>query len=305
MALAKATGHGNFYCQINGEAGGYLESFTAPTIEIQKIEANNGPDFQVKYGGGRVQFGKIKLVTNISEANALWELIDSVMKKNCREFEAVFGVADQNYKSIREVDMIGCLMESVSFSALDAKEAKSLMKVTCEFVASNVKYRNGTGTVIKGNLSSKAKGWQVPYFDAIGVPGGIPPQCISKIDLPKHTVKIIDEHHGQFRLPTRNFGAYKCEGLKITGSYASGGFEAARDYAVKLMYDGVLQESEFMDWSVNVKDPSHKNVIGEFSFIQTACSKFSMGEAKGNGDLAQWDMEFMCEESYCKINQKA
>ncbi|MBK9030075.1 MAG: hypothetical protein IPL61_01840 [Myxococcales bacterium] len=61
---------------VNGQAGGYLESFTPPSLEVEKISASLGPDLVQKFAGGRVKFGKCKLVTNISEANALWELIE-------------------------------------------------------------------------------------------------------------------------------------------------------------------------------------------------------------------------------------
>ncbi|MBK9030074.1 MAG: hypothetical protein IPL61_01835 [Myxococcales bacterium] len=227
------------------------------------------------------------------------------MKKNCQEFECVFGIADQNYKSIREIEMTECLMESVSAKSLDAKDGKSMQQITCEFAVGDVKYVNGSGSVIKGNLSNKAKSWQTSYWDVLGL-YNIPAESITKIDLPKHTVKMVEEHTSMRRLPTKTSGAYTCEGLKVSGSAAHNGYEAARDLCIKLMYDGVLTENEFQDWSVNVKDPSHKKVLGEILFIQSAPFKFTTGaEAKVGDAPLQWEMEMFCEQSFWKIAEKA
>ncbi len=306
MALDRTHAASNFYCMVNGQSGGYLQSFTPPSLEVDKIQAQLGPDGFTKFAGGRMKLGDAKAVTNISEANALWQLIEAVQDKNCQYFEAAFGVADANYKSVREIEMTTCLMKEISFKALDAKDSKSLMEVTATWTMEDVKYSNGTGSVIKGNLSNKAKGWQTSYFDPIGVFGGIPPQGITKIDLCKHTAKIVEEHSGMHRRAQKNYASWSTEGLKVEGSATKGAYEAARDYCVKLMYDGVLQETEFVDWSVNIKDPSHKNVVGEVLFIQTAPMKFTTGaEAKVGDAPMQWIIELACEGQKMKIQQKA
>ena len=89
MALAKGVAGSNFYAMVNGQSGGYLESMSIPTLEVDKIALPLGPDGVTKQALGRMKLGDAKVVCGISEANALWLLIDSVMKKNCQEFEAV------------------------------------------------------------------------------------------------------------------------------------------------------------------------------------------------------------------------
>ncbi|MCC7066071.1 MAG: hypothetical protein IT456_24960 [Planctomycetes bacterium] len=307
MALAKGIAGSNFYAMINGQAGGYLKSAQTPSLEVDKIALPLGPDGITKQAGGRMKLGDCKVVMNVSEANGMWQLIESVMKKNCQEFESVIGVADHNYKSVREIEMMTCLMKEVSFPTLKAESGKELFEVTATWMCQDIKYSNGSGSVIKGNLSNKAKGWHTCYFDPIGVQGGIAPQAISSITLCKHTAKIVQEHLGMQRRPTLNYAAWTVEGLAIEGSAAYGGYEAARDLAVKLMYDGVLQESEFHDWSVNIKDPSHKNTVGEVAFIQTAPYKFTTGaESKGGEDKPiQWKLDLLCEGQQVTISQKA
>jgi len=307
MAIAKGIAGSNFYAMINGQSGGYLKSAQTPSLEVEKISLALGPDGISKQAGGRMKLGDCKVVVNVSEANALWQLIESVMNKNCQEFESVIGVADHNYKSVREVEMMTCLMKEVAFPTLKAESGKELFEVTATWMCQDIKYSNGSGSVIKGNLSNKAKGWQLSYFDPIGPQGGIPPQSISSIALCKHTAKIVQEHVGMQRRATLNYAAWTVEGLAIEGSAAYGGYEAARDLAIKLMYDGVLQESEFHDWSVNIKDPSHKNTVGEVAFIQTAPYKFTTGaESKGGEDKPiQWKLDLLCEGQKVTINQKA
>lgn len=306
MALAKGIAGSNFYAMINGQSGGYLTSATIPTIEVDKITVTPGPDGVSKMAGGRPKFGKAKVVTNISEANALWQLIESVMKKNCQEFDAAIGVADHNYKSVRECNMSTCLIDTVSFSNLKSDDGKGLFEVTAEFQCQDVKWDNGNGAVIKGNLSNKAKGWHKSFFVTNGLFGGIPSQCVTEIALAKHTAKIVTEHLGQHRLPTLNYGPWTIEGLKVSGSHAYGGYEAARDFAVKTMYDGVLQESEFVDWSVDIKAPNHKDTVGTVTFIQTAPQKFTVPEYKGGDDKPMpWSFDCFIEQQFMQIVQKA
>jgi hypothetical protein len=128
---------------------------------------------------GRMKLGDCKVGDGVSEANALWQLIDSVMKKNCQEFEAVLGVADQNYKSIREIELTTCLMKEVSFPDAQGRVGQGAVRGHRDLRAEDIKFSNGSGSVIKGNLSGKQKGWQKSYFDPIGVPGGIAPQAIT------------------------------------------------------------------------------------------------------------------------------
>lgn len=307
MALAKGIAGSNFYAMINGQSGGYLQSATMPSIELEKITLPLGPDGITKKTGGAMKYGDVKVVTNISEANALWQLIESVMNKNCQEFESVIGVADHNYKSVREVEMMTCLMKEVSFSTLKADDGKGLFEVTATWLPTDVKYSPGGGSVIKGNLSNKAKGWQKKYWVPVGPPGGLPAQCITEIALCKHTAKLVLEHTGMTRRPTLNYSAWDVDGLKITGSAAYGGYEAARDFSIKLMYDGILQESEFVDWSVNIMAPDHKSQVGEVTFIQTAPIKFTTAaEHKGGEEKPmQWTWDMICEGQKMVITQKA
>ncbi len=305
MALNKGVAISNFYAQINGQSGGYLESFTPPTIEVEQINLPLGPDGISKSAGGRMKFGDVKGVTNISEANALWQLIESVMNKNCQEFEAVFGLADQNYKSIREIEMTECLMSEVSFSDLDAKDGKKLFQCTFTFKPTEVKYSNGSQAVIKGNLSNKAKGWQCSYFVPNGF-GPLPAEAITKISLSKHTAKVVEEHLGMRRRPTKVHAAWECKGLKWEGSAAHGGYEAARDWAIKLMHDGEFQESEFIDPSCNIMAPNHKDIVGQILWTEVAPYKFTTApEAKGGADgAAQWTLEMFSATQKIDIKHK-
>jgi hypothetical protein len=109
------------------------------------------------------------------------------------------------------------------------------------------------------------------------------------------------------RRPTLNHAAWTVEGLKIEGSAAYGGYEAARDLASRSCTTACVRGVEFVDWSVNIKDPTHKNTVGEVAFIQTAPTKFTTGaENKGGEDKPiQWKMDLLCEGQQVTISQKA
>lgn len=293
----------NFVVQLNGQAGGYLTSFTAPTYEADKITMALGPDGVSRQMTGKPKLGEFKWVFNIAEAGPMWDLMDAVIKKNCQEFEAYVGLADQDYKIKRGIAMQRCLIKELSANALDAKDGKGLMEITMSGVCEGLAYE-GAGDVIKANMSMKAKGWPRAMWEPIGLPGGILPQSITKIDLCKYTAKIAEEHVGMHRLPTRHYAAWEVAGLKTEISAI--GFDAAKDLCVKVLHDGEIQETDFVDWSVNIKAHNNKTQVGEVVFIQTAPQKFTWaGELKGGTDqMAVSTIEWLCENQFWKITHK-
>lgn len=303
MALDKGYNTTNFVVTLNGVAGGYLTSFSPPSYEADAIKMALGPDGVSRQQVGKPKLGDFKWVFNISEAGPMWDLMDAVIKKNCQEFEAYVGLADQNYKVKRGIAMQRCLIKELSFSALDAKNGKGLFEATMTGICEELKYE-GAADVIKANMSNKAKSWMTAHFHPVGIGGGIKPESITKIDLCKYTAKIGEEHVGMFRLPTRHYAAWDVAGLKT--EISSTGFDAAKDLCVKVLHDGEITEGDFVDWSVNIMAHNNKTQVGEVVFIQTAPQKFTWApELKGGQDtMATSTIDWLCEQQFWNIMHK-
>lgn len=303
MALNAGYNVTNFYLDIDGEAGGYLSSFTAPTVEVEEISQALGPGGETKKMTGNLKYGDVKYVYNMSQTGKMWTVVESVLKKACTEFNMGVVLADQNYKGKRRIDMTGCLVKEISFPKLDAKDGKKHMEMTITAQAEKVDFKPDSGNV-SGIISKKAKNWLVSNFETSGMPGGIPPQSVLNMDLPKITVKTAEEHHGMFRLPTRHYAAWETSGLKT--EHSSTGFDAVRDLVNKVIMDGALTDEEYSDWAVDVKDQTMKTVLATFTFKYTAPKKFTWApELKGGQDgMATCSLEWINEETLVDIKHK-
>jgi len=304
MAISRGYNVTNFHAVVNGMNGGYLTQFGPPTYEGDAIKQALGPDGVTKMMVGKPKIGDAKCSYNISEAGPLIDLMNQILKKNVTHFDAYVALGNQDYKIQRAISMLGCLPKEFGFSKLDSKDGKKLFEVNLTFAVEDMKYEKG-GDAIKSNLSNKAKSWLCAHFHPVGIFGGIPPQSITAIDLCKYTAKISEEHTGMLRQPTRQAAAWEVAGHKIEGQPS--GFEAAKDHVVKCLYDGEINEGDFVDWSVNIMAPNNKDIIGEVVFIQSAPQKFTWApELKGGGDsMATWTIDCITEEMRIEPKHKA
>jgi hypothetical protein len=302
MALSAGYNVTNFVLDIDGERGGYLSSFTAPTYEIEEIKQALGPGGETKVMAGNAKIGECKFVYNMSQTGKMWTVMESVLKKNCTEFNMGVVLADQNYKGKRRIDMTGCLVKELSFPKLDAKDGKKHMEMTITSVVEKVDFKADTGAV-QGVIGKKAKNWLVSNFEPSGMPGGILPNSVMNLELPKFIAKIAEEHHGMFRLPSRHYAAWEVSGLKT--EHSSIGFDAVKDLCVKVIQDGQLTDDEYQAWGVDIKDQPMKTVLCTFEFAYTAPKKFTWApELKGGQDgMATCSVDWMLEE--CLVKNQA
>ena len=294
MALNAGYNVTNFVLDIDGEMGGYLSSFTAPTYEVEEISQALGPGGETKKMLGAPKIGEPKFVYNMSQTGKMWTILESVLNKNCQEFNMGVVLADQNYKGKRRIDMTGCLVKELTFPKLDAKDGKKHMEMTITAVCEGVKF-NADSNDIKGIIGKKAKNWLVCNFEPSGMPAGINPRSVMNIELPKLTCKIAEEHTGMMRLPTRHYAAWEVSGLKT--EHSSIGFDAVKDYCVKVIQDGAITDEEYADWGVDIKDQTMKTTLATFTFEQTAPKKFTWApELKGGQDgMATCTVEYVIE----------
>jgi hypothetical protein len=302
MALSAGYNVTNFVLDINGIPGGYLSSFTAPSIEVEEIKQALGPGGETKVMLGNPKYSEPKFVYNMSQTGELWKVMESVLKKNCLEFSMGVVLADQNYKGKRRIDMTGCLVKELSFPKLDAKDGKKHMEMTITTVVEKVDFKPDSGAV-QGNIGKKAKNWLVSNFEPSGMPGGILPNSVMNLELPKFTAKIAEEHHGMHRWPTRHYAAWEVAGLKT--EHSSIGFDAVKDLCVKVIADGAITDDEYTDWGVDIKDQTMKTTLATFTFKYTAPKKFTWApELKGGQDgMATCSVDWVLEE--CELKNQA
>jgi hypothetical protein len=295
--MALTTGHAitNFIYEVNGMAAGYLSSFTAPTYEVEEIKQALGPDGVTKVMAGNAKIGEKKFSMNMAQTGAFWDIIESVLNKNCQEYNAAVILADQNYKGKRRIDMMGCMIKELSLPKLEAKDGKKHMELTVTATVESLKFAPDSSS-IQGVVAKGAKNWLVSNFEPIGMPGGIKGDSVMSLELPKLQAKISESHVGTRRLPERHYAAWETSGLKT--EHNAPGFNEVQALCVKVIQDGALTDAEYADWGVDLKDQTMKKVLCSFNFVQTAPKKFTWApELKGGQDsMATCSVDWMIEE---------
>jgi len=285
----------NFLYEVNGQQAGTLNAFTPPTYEAEVVSQAMGPDGISKQSiGGKPKVGECKIVYSVAQSGPMWTIIESVLNKNCQEFTSAVILADMNYKGKRRIDMMGCMVKELSFPKLDAKDHKKAFDATVSFTVETLKY-SPESNAIQGVMSKKFKNWMVANFEPIGMPGGIQANSVMNIELPKLTAKIQMLHVGPNRHPESHYTAWETKGLKT--EHASAGFNEVKDLCVKVIQDGAITDSEYADWSVDIKDQTFKTVLGSGIFKQTAPQKFTWAPELKSGDtMATCSVEWCIEE---------
>jgi hypothetical protein len=299
------TGHyavSNFHIEIDGQSGGYLSSFQAPSYEIEDVSQALGPDYITKKMMGAPKIGEATAVFNISQAGALLAWVETVWNKQCVEKDTTVRIADQDYNIKRGIDMGACVINKLEFPELKASDGKKHFEITAGWQAQNLSYVAGGGKA-QGQMGSKAKAWMVNNYEVQPV-FGLKTQWITSMGLPKITPKISKESHGKFRLPLLNYASIEFATVKM--EISSAGYAEAENLAKRILQDGNCEESEFQDILIDMKDQSLKKTLGTFTLIGCGLKKFDWAPKLEGGKegLALCTLEFMVEDFRFAVQHK-
>jgi hypothetical protein len=292
----------NFHIEIDGQSGGYLSSFQAPSYEVEDISQALGPDYVTKKMHGAPKISEATAVFNISQAGGLLDWVSTVWNKQCVEKDTVVNLADNDYNIKRAIDMNACVITGIEFPELKASDGKKHFEVTTKWQPQNIKYKGGGGKA-QGVMGQKAKAWMVNNYEVHPV-FGLKTEWITSIGLPKITPKIAKESHGKFRLPLLNYASIEFASIKI--ELGAAGYKTAEDLAVRIIQDGNCEEAEFQDILIDMKDQSLKKVLGTFTLIGCGLKKFDWAPKLEGGKegLATCTMEFMVEDFRYSVAHK-
>lgn len=298
MALTAGVNGTNFVLAINGQAGNFLNSFTAPEMKADLIKVALGPDGVSPQAHGNLTLTDPKWSFAFSHVGPLWDIMNSVLQKQCVEFQARVDLANSNYESVRAVDMIDCLIKEISFSNLEAKDGKGLFEVTMTSQISNVKYAAGDKKKLQATGKNNAKRVLKSNFRP-QLPGGLKPESVTKMELPKLTCKIGQEAFGVQRLPTFHYAAWEVSNLKTEHSQTD--YEGVRAYVQKIIQDGEVTPEEYAPAAVEILSHNLKETLTTFNFGGCAPYEFKWGaEFKGGQDaMSQVTVAWTTETMEC------
>lgn len=295
MALAKkAYALNAFSTKINGVEAGFLVSFDPPSLEADKITSGLGPDGIAKMSLGNPTYGTAKCSINPAHSPPWMDVINSVFDKKCTEFQFRCDLANHDYKSMRAINMGGCLITKVGLGKLSAGDGKKHWDINLEWECEDLVFEKGDDKVISGQIKGKEKNWLCSNFEPQGVPGGIEAQSVIDIECGSMSAKVGKEHVGMLRHPTRHYAQWTVDGLKTV--HSSIAYDSVLAYVNKVLKDGVIDDSEYADWGVDIKDQTMKKVLGTINFGGTACQKFDFsGQMKAGDTMSNMTITWVME----------
>lgn len=266
-----------------GLAGCALDGTATDTSHVgasaRALEASDLADAALEVDGAFV--GRAARIT-VDEAGSVAVTFDAgaspdLLSRVLRELSGNGGDASNlraqatTDKGVREIELSTCLMKEVSFSQLKADEGKGVFMVTVTWMPTEVKYSNGSGTVIAGKVPSSVVRWSVD------VPG------LAEADIAGASMTA--------RRPTKSYAAWTVDGLKVSGSAAYGG--------------GVKDAQELVDAGapVDVTLVIAGDATGTTTKVVVPAKPVKV--TKGGDDKApQWTLDLLCESQTIAIVQR-
>lgn len=291
-----------FNIEVDGFSAGYLSSFQVPSYEAEEATSSLGPDYTTKKMVGVPKIGDASATFNISQSSRLLDWMASLWKKECKTENTTVNLANQNYDIQRSVDMSECLITAIEFPDLKASDGKKAFEVTAKWRPADIHFR-GKGGKLAAQQGQKAKAWLVSNFEVHSV-FGLDTSVVTSATLPKITAKVVDEKYGQSRLPIPMYAALEFSSIKL--EIGGAGAEQARALAVKVIRDGNLDEANWDDIIIDMKDQTLSKVLGTFTLIGCLLKKFEWApKLEGGKDTPVVStLEFLVEDFRFVINHK-
>ncbi len=290
-----------FFLDIQGWSAGYLPNFGVPTYEAEEAGSALGPDYVTRKMLGPPKIGDATATCNVSEAGPLLSWIESVWKRDAVVKDTTVSLADQNYQVKLAVEMDECLITEVSLPELNASDGKKPFEVSTKWRPTQVRFTE-PGGVVPSTIGQKAKPWLVNNFRVHGA-FGLDTRLVTKIGLPKMTMKVANEAYGEFRHPELLYSAIEFSTITMSLSFADR--VAAKELAHRMITRGNVHEEQEEDIAVDVMAPNLQQTLGSFTMKNCLLKKIDWGKLEGGKDgPALINLEFLVEDLRFQITHK-
>jgi len=291
---------GNIMLELAGKAAGWIASCEVPTYEIDKVESKTGSFVETRKAGGNVKIGTFGASYSISESGTLLEWIMSLPRKQVIENDGAVVMANHNFDAMRRIDFTRALITEVKFPSLSANEGKKPCQVDVKWQPEAIEYSKASGK-ISAQQGNKHKVWLTSNFRFTGLPGDC--EYITKIDVPSITAKLAAESYGTQRLPVQHYANIDVGDLKLEFSARSR--DSVLAYVQKVIRDGKLTDDEYLDFGIELLDPSLSKTLGTIQLFGCGLLKYSEPKYEANKEeTSKFTLDFTCERFDLKMDHK-
>jgi hypothetical protein len=162
--------------------------------------------------------------------------------------------------------------------------------MTIGLASEEIHFRKGDGKVVPGTSGKQQKDWMTANF-RVEI-GGLPCERVSKVELPKFTLKITEHRGGSRRTAQRHPASVELSDINLTISAAD--WEAWRDAADTVMTKGQMTPSTEMTGSITFLSPDLGTELGRLELDGLHIHKLGIGAAE-SGPEANGGARFTVE----------
>jgi hypothetical protein len=299
MANKPTHAAGNYCIEIDGFMAGWVNSVEVPSYEIDKVETKTGAFVETRKAGGNVKIGTFGSTYSISETNKILDWCLSLPRKQVVTTAGAVIMSNHNFDAMRRIDWTEGYITELKFPALAANEAKKPFTVDFKWQPSTVEYTKASGK-ISATQGAKHKTWLTSNFRFQGLPGDV--DYITKIDLPAITAKLAAESYGTKRLPEQHYANIDIGEVKLEFSARSR--DSVLGYVQKVIRDGKLTDNEYLDFGIELLDPSLAKTMGTIQLYGCGLLKYTEPKYESNKEeTSKFTLDFTVERFDLKMNE--
>lgn len=242
--------------------------------------------------GANFGLGPFSASYSVSEASAVLDWIMSLPRKQEQRTSGAIVFADHNFDAKRRVEWTEGLLTSVQFPKLSASEAKKPFAVDFKWQPSTVSHTGGGGGKLDGSGAKKgAKLLSTSNFRLSGLPAES--EFVTAIGLP--LVSVAEAGRKGDTKGGIKFG-------DVTLEFSGRSREAVYKYVKGVIDDGRLSENEYLDFGIDLLDPSLTKTVGTVSLLGCGLRSYKEAPIEANKEgQAKFTLTFSVERFDLKV----
>jgi hypothetical protein len=262
----------NFALELDGSAAGLLSAVTIPEHVITK--------------GDTFGLGPAAASYAISEANAIFDWIMSLPRKQAQSKSGAIILADHNFNEKRRFEFTDGLITDVQFPKLSASDGKKPFTVDVKWQPSAGSHSNGSGKLTVP-APKKSKTISTSAFRLKGLPAES--DYVTSITLPSVSVPTEAARKGAVKAANIKFG-------DITIEFSGRSRDSVYQYVKGVIADGKLTDNEYLDLTIELLDPAQVKALASVQLIGCGLKSYKEGRIEANNEsVAKFTLGFGVE----------
>jgi T4-like virus tail tube protein gp19/Hemolysin coregulated protein Hcp (TssD) len=271
-ATNRGYSNSNFAFELEGQFAGYIRKADIGKLKGEVATNNLGPLLRQKKQITKMSWDKITFECGVSHSGALATWMQETFKNNHVRKNGAIIMYDHNMNAMRRADFTDAHLIEIGMPTFDAK-GKDALYFNLSLQPETIRFTDGGGK-INPTVGTKQKLHQNTNF-RISIPG-IDSKFVSKIELPKYTLKVVEHAVGEFLESQYEPAAVEVGDLKITMSAHE--YKKLYDDAHKFLTLGNRSEEAEKSIILDILGPDGKEETISFTFENCGYKELQMVE---------------------------